>query len=47
MPSRPRGLTANREQAGLVNQVLATCWHTTAEAIGKLRDWRDQGHAAD
>ncbi|MCZ4126182.1 hypothetical protein [Streptomyces sp. H39-S7] len=31
-----------RLPAGLVNQVLAACWHTSADAIGKLRDWRDK-----
>ncbi|MDJ0375787.1 hypothetical protein QMK19_41050 [Streptomyces sp. H10-C2] len=31
-----------RLAAGLVNQVLAACWHTSADAIGKLRDWRDK-----
>ncbi|MCM2424254.1 hypothetical protein [Streptomyces sp. RKAG293] len=31
-----------RLPAPLVNQVLAACWHTSEDAIGKLRDWRDK-----
>jgi hypothetical protein len=31
-----------RLPAPLVNQVLSACWHTSADAIGKLRDWRDE-----
>lgn len=31
-----------RLSAALVNQVLSACWHTSEDAIGKLRDWRDK-----
>jgi hypothetical protein len=31
-----------RLPAALVNQVLSACWHTSEDAIGKLRDWRDE-----
>ncbi|MEW1837685.1 hypothetical protein AB0392_07005 [Nonomuraea angiospora] len=30
-----------RIPADLAEQVQAACWHTSAEAIGKLRAWRD------
>ncbi|NEA60382.1 hypothetical protein G3I60_41025 [Streptomyces sp. SID13666] len=31
-----------RLPAGLVNRVLAACRHTSEDAIGRLRDWRDK-----
>lgn len=31
-----------RLPAALVNQVLSACWHISEDAIGKLRDWRDE-----
>jgi hypothetical protein len=31
-----------RLPATLVNRVLSACWHTSEDAIGKLRDWRDE-----
>jgi hypothetical protein len=31
-----------RLPAGLVLRVRSACWHTSAEAIGQLRDWRDR-----
>jgi hypothetical protein len=26
----------------LALQAVSACWHTSADAIGKLRDWRDE-----
>ncbi|MFI9588290.1 hypothetical protein ACIHCQ_42400 [Streptomyces sp. NPDC052236] len=31
-----------RLPSALVTTVWSACWHTSAEAIGKLRDWRDK-----
>ncbi len=43
--SRDGGYPENipvRLPAGLVLRVRCACWHTSAEAIGQLRDWRDR-----
>lgn len=37
----PEKLTV-RLPSVLVTTTLSACWHTSAEAIGKLRDWRDR-----
>ncbi|QTI87210.1 hypothetical protein [Streptomyces sp. AgN23] len=37
----PEGVTV-RLPSGLVNTVWSACWHTSEEAIGQLRDWRDR-----
>ncbi len=37
----PEGVTV-RLPSGLVNTVRSACWHTSEEAIGQLRDWRDK-----
>ncbi|MDX2567493.1 hypothetical protein [Streptomyces scabiei] len=37
----PEGVTV-RLPSGLYTTTLSACWHTSTEAIEKLRDWRDK-----
>lgn len=41
-PGTRDGGWPERLPAALVNHVLSACWHTSEDAIGKLRDWRDE-----
>lgn len=41
-PGTRDGGWPERLPAALVNQVLSVRWHTSEDAIGKLRDWRDE-----